>query len=421
MKDSIIEVKNISKKYKIGSNQPYYALRDVITGLFKTPINIFKFKQTTKNNSSDNEFWALKDISFQINQGETIGIIGPNGAGKSTLLKILSRITPPTSGEIRLRGRVASLLEVGTGFHPELTGRENIFLNGSILGMKRWEIKKKFNEIVEFAEIEKFLDTPVKHYSSGMYMRLAFSVAAHLEPEILLVDEVLAVGDANFQKKSLGKMEEVTKKEGRTILFVSHNMGAVTRLCNKSLLLDKGKIVMFGSTVDVVQAYTTNNSSLEKSVYVGNNFSGKLCYITTARVSDKNNKNTNTFDIGEEIFLYMKYQVKKRLIYLQMTVTILKNDLSIVHTFDTDKDKSIRPKASGLYEACYKIPKMFLKAGVYSINLTSGTPDKLIESLENVLTFTVEELYDDTQFKGYKKERSGIIISPGIWETTKVK
>src|SRR3989338_8619449 len=231
----IIQVKSISKRYRIRERLPYYSLRDEIVNTLRNPLKLVK-----RNNR---EFiWALKNVSFNAREGEVLGIIGPNGAGKSTLLKILSRITPPTKGEIRLRGRVASLLEVGTGVHPELTGRENIYLNGTILGMKRREIKKKFDEIVAFAEIEKFLDTPVKRYSSGMYVRLAFAVAAHLEPEILLVDEVLAVGDAQFQKKCLGKMEDVAN-EGRTILFVSHNMAAVKSLCSRTILLDKGKIV----------------------------------------------------------------------------------------------------------------------------------------------------------------------------------
>jgi len=234
MSDSIITVENLSKKYIIShkKQEHYTAMRDVLVNGVKG----FGKKLLGKGNKSNTkeDFWALKDINFEIKQGDRVGIIGRNGAGKSTLLKILSRITEPTTGKIHLRGRVASLLEVGTGFHPELTGRENIFLNGAIMGMSKWEIKKKFDEIVEFAEVEKFLDTPVKRYSSGMYVRLAFAVAAHLEPEILIVDEVLAVGDAQFQKKCLGKMEDVGK-EGRTVLFVSHNMGAVNQLCNVGL------------------------------------------------------------------------------------------------------------------------------------------------------------------------------------------
>src|SRR4030066_1519635 len=230
----IIEITNLSKQYRIGKREPYKMLRDTIVNTVKAPLRVF-----SKNGADeDNTVWALKDVSFEVNEGEILGIIGRNGAGKTTLLKILSRITEPTEGEIRIRGRVGSLLEVGTGFHPELTGRENIFLNGAILGMRKEEIKKKFDEIVAFAETEKFLDTPVKRYSSGMYVRLAFAVAAHLEPEILIIDEVLAVGDAEFQKKCLGKMEDVSKSEGRTVLFVSHNLDAVQRLCTNSILLE---------------------------------------------------------------------------------------------------------------------------------------------------------------------------------------
>jgi lipopolysaccharide transport system ATP-binding protein len=261
----VINVENLGKKYTISHQQreEYSSLRDVltngITSLGKRLIKPFD-RSLTPNPSSlinaSEDFWALKDVSFEVKQGERIGIIGRNGAGKSTLLKILSRITEPTTGSVRIKGRVASLLEVGTGFHPELTGRENIFLNGAILGMGREEIKRKFDEIVDFAEIEKFLDTPVKRYSSGMYVRLAFAVAAHLEPEILIVDEVLAVGDAQFQKKCLGKMEDVGR-EGRTVLFVSHNMSAIRSLCDYVIMLDKGSIAFSGSTIEVIDKYLT--------------------------------------------------------------------------------------------------------------------------------------------------------------------
>ncbi|MDD5362969.1 MAG: polysaccharide ABC transporter ATP-binding protein [Ignavibacteria bacterium] len=246
-----IEIKDISKKYIISrynDNRQNNSIRESISNKIK---NVFSKK--TRDNKRE-EFWALRDVSFNVNIGDKIGIIGKNGAGKSTLLKILSRITNPTSGSITLNGRVASLLEVGTGFHPELTGKENIFLNGSILGMKKNEIKKKFDEIVAFSEIEQFLDTPVKRYSSGMYVRLAFSVAAHLEPEILLIDEVLAVGDAQFQKKCIGKMESASK-EGRTILFVSHNMGAIKQLCSRAVLLEKGKVKLDSNVDDVISNY----------------------------------------------------------------------------------------------------------------------------------------------------------------------
>jgi lipopolysaccharide transport system ATP-binding protein len=253
MNDIIVKFSGIGKRYRIRHTQSerYSALRDVIAdkvrGIFHSPQQISR--------PSVEDFWALKDISFEVKRGEVLGIIGRNGAGKSTLLKILSRITDPTEGRVDIEGRVASLLEVGTGFHPELTGRENVYLNGAILGMSRAEIRRKFDEIVAFAEVEKFLDTPVKRYSSGMYVRLAFAVAAHLEPEILVVDEVLAVGDAEFQKKCLGKMDEVSQREGRTILFVSHNMGAMSSLCHSAIWIDSGTLRRIGATRDVINEY----------------------------------------------------------------------------------------------------------------------------------------------------------------------
>lgn len=264
MPDNAIVVENLSKRYLLGhrsvanSTYKYTALRDVIgrevRNFVRKAADFARGRQIVQGDEIE-EFWALKNINFEVKQGEILGIIGRNGAGKSTLLKILSRITEPTAGRVLLRGRVASFLEVGTGFHPELTGRENIYLNGAILGMSRAEIRRKFDEIVAFAQVDKFLDTPVKRYSSGMYVRLAFAVAAHLEPDILVVDEVLAVGDAEFQRKCLGKMEEVSRREGRTILVVSHNMGVVTSLCGKALWIDQGSIHNSGSPDAVVGRY----------------------------------------------------------------------------------------------------------------------------------------------------------------------
>jgi lipopolysaccharide transport system ATP-binding protein len=287
--DVIISVEGLGKRYRIthqAEGRRYVALRDVLAEKAKGFFKMLKLKESKAEKlktgnlksgnsdvsvsecqrvsiSSSEDFWALKDVSFEVRRGEVVGIIGRNGAGKSTLLKILSRITEPTEGRVTLRGRVASLLEVGTGFHPELTGRENVFLNGAILGMHRAEIKRKFDEIVAFAEVDKFLDTPVKRYSSGMYVRLAFAVAAHLEPEILVVDEVLAVGDTEFQKKCLGKMKDDSGKEGRTVLFVSHNMAAVNNLCSRALMLDGGRVIHDGETAQVVDHYL--NSGMEKS------------------------------------------------------------------------------------------------------------------------------------------------------------
>ena len=258
----IISVENLSKCYKIGRHAAKGdGLRHVLEQAVRAPFAWFRPEARAKRAKTE-DFWAVRDLSLELKRGEMVGIIGRNGAGKSTLLKLLSRITEPTTGSIRLRGRVASLLEVGTGFHPELTGRENIFLNGAILGMSRVEIKRKFDEIVEFAEIDKFLDTPVKRYSSGMYVRLAFAVAAHLEPEILIVDEVLAVGDAEFQKKCLGKMEDVSTKEGRTVLLVSHQMPAIQNLCSRCLLMDRGRLIEDGKTNDIVATYLSMGQDL---------------------------------------------------------------------------------------------------------------------------------------------------------------
>ena len=256
MSDTVIRVENLSKKYILGhqKQEGYTTLRDSIANGAKGLLKPFQRSKSQGTDSSPEEFWALNDVSFDIQQGDRVGIIGRNGAGKSTLLKILSRITEPSHGSIRIKGRVASLLEVGTGFHPELTGRENISLNGAILGMSKVEIAQKFDEIVEFAEVERFLDTPVKRYSSGMYVRLAFSVAAHLEPEVLIVDEVLAVGDIQFQKKCLGKMGEVAR-EGRTVIFVSHNMSAISSLCDKAIYLKSGRIETIGKAEAVVETY----------------------------------------------------------------------------------------------------------------------------------------------------------------------
>jgi lipopolysaccharide transport system ATP-binding protein len=256
MADTVIRVENLGKKYVIGHQRQerYTALRDVLAEKTRSLGQIFS-RNGHREDPTHEEFWALKDVSFEIKQGDRVGIIGRNGAGKSTLLKILSRITEPTEGRISIKGRVASLLEVGTGFHPELTGRENIYLNGAILGMSKREIRRKFDEIVDFSEVEKFLDTPVKRYSSGMYVRLAFAVAAHLEPEILIVDEVLAVGDAQFQKKCLGKMEDVTDREGRTVLFVSHNIGAIHSLCNVGIYLEEGKVKKIGDITKTISSY----------------------------------------------------------------------------------------------------------------------------------------------------------------------
>lgn len=311
--EPIIEVKNIGKRYDIMHERGrYVTLRDVMTNVLKSPFSFIKSKaKKAVGLEKKEEFWALKDISFEVLPGEVIGIIGANGAGKSTLLKILTGITPPTTGEAIMRGKVSSLLEVGTGFHQELTGRENIFLNGAILGMTRKEIAQKFDEIVEFSGIEKFLDTPVKRYSSGMQVRLAFSVAAHMEPDILIVDEVLAVGDAEFQKKCMGKMEEVTTKDGRTILFVSHNMAAIQQLCNRTVLLEQGKKVADGETALVIQKYTEGLRAESTTLLENRNRKGRgSVRFTRVEFEDTNGDLVNHGISGQSLTIALTYESK---------------------------------------------------------------------------------------------------------------
>ncbi len=323
----IIEVKNISKEYVISHDrQPYYTLRDTMMNFVTWPVKLLRHRRSGQRLKKEN-FKALADINFSVLPGETIGVIGKNGAGKSTLLKILSQITPPTTGSIELRGRVASLLEVGTGFHPELTGRENIFLNGAVLGMKQKEIKKKFNEIVAFAEIEKFLDTPVKRYSSGMYVRLAFAVAAHLEPEILIVDEVLAVGDADFQRKSLGKMGAVTKEEGRTIIFVSHNMEAIRKICSKCILIKDGRIELFDETNKVIKHYLQRNEKTELISLRDRRDREGLGGVKLTDIHITNLANEKTIKSGDGLRIVLKYESEfTEMIPNVRIVIIIQND-----------------------------------------------------------------------------------------------
>jgi lipopolysaccharide transport system ATP-binding protein len=326
LSEIVLKVENLGKKYIIGHQQreSYTALRDVLAqqarSFGKRLISPFK---PGSSGYLKEEFWALKDVSFEVKQGDVVGIIGRNGAGKSTLLKILSRITPPTTGRITLGGRVASLLEVGTGFHPELTGRENIFLNGAILGMSRAEIKRKFDEIVDFAEIEKFLDTPVKRYSSGMYVRLAFAVAAHMEPEILVVDEVLAVGDAAFQKKCLGKMGDVASKEGRTVLFVSHNMAVIQSLCNMTIYLNQGEIYFIGKTEQTLNFYFSDlqNKAFSTKLKDRKDRQGSgRARVVQFQICDSFNTEQQTLRSGETYTFILEYELQEGTNYINNVV-----------------------------------------------------------------------------------------------------
>jgi lipopolysaccharide transport system ATP-binding protein len=349
MTDSIIQVENLGKKYilKHQSQERYTALRDVISHRVQSVGHRLMRSRTPP--STQEEFWALKDVSFEIQRGDRVGIIGRNGAGKSTLLKILSRITEPTHGRIRIQGRVASLLEVGTGFHPELTGRENIFLNGAILGMSKAEIKRKFDEIVAFAEVEKFLDTPVKRYSSGMYVRLAFSVAAHLEPEILVVDEVLAVGDAAFQKKCLGKMEDVGK-EGRTVLFVSHNTTTVKQLCTRAILLSNGAIVDDGNPNHVISKYIQslmNHLSCQgekKYKHIKGDRRVEISKITLNNISNHEVE----ISIFEQLNVTIRYQINQPIEAIEFFVLIHSFDDGEVQAslFQRDSGSHVKPTSN---------------------------------------------------------------------------
>jgi lipopolysaccharide transport system ATP-binding protein len=396
MGDPIIRVENLGKKYLLDHQQQerYTALRDVLSDRAKAlfrPIQNSKLK--TQN--SKEEFWALKDVSFEINQGDRVGIIGRNGAGKSTLLKILSRITEPTTGRIRIKGRVASLLEVGTGFHPELTGRENIFLNGAILGMSREEIKRKFDEIVAFAEVEKFLDTPVKRYSSGMYVRLAFAVAAHLEPEVLVVDEVLAVGDAQFQQKCLGKMENIGE-EGRTVILVSHNMSTVRQLCTKAFLLKSGCLNFEGSPSEVISNYIQSELKEDKEknrVYkhIKGDGSVQIQKIVLNNTSDLE----CVVSIFEEIEISIDYVVNVSLNYLEcfLLISSLEGEVQ-ASLFQRDSGTYIEPSIG---QGTTKIKfKNHLMPGKYL--LSAGFFDRarqFVDWVEYAESFLVESSFDD--------------------------
>ncbi|HVZ39072.1 MAG TPA: ABC transporter ATP-binding protein [Candidatus Kapabacteria bacterium] len=306
-----IRVENIGKRYRLGTRERYRALRDTLTDMLKAPLRMFGGRSGTKEGDDDGAMlWALRNVTFDVQPGEVVGIIGRNGAGKSTLLKILSRITEPTEGRAEINGRVGSLLEVGTGFHPELSGRENVFLNGAILGMRREEITRKFDEIIAFAEVEKFVDTPVKRYSSGMYVRLAFAVAAHLEPEIMLVDEVLAVGDAAFQKKCLGKMGDVAR-EGRTVLFVSHNMAAVENLCERGVLLNHGGVEFVGTQTEAIGRYLKGLTDVSVTLRDRRDRRGRGgVRIVAIELRDAGGRPIDVAMCGQEIDIVMRYEAE---------------------------------------------------------------------------------------------------------------
>jgi lipopolysaccharide transport system ATP-binding protein len=387
----VISVQNLGKKYILNhqSQERYTALRDVMANGAKRFAHKLRHPfSVPRNNPTHEEFWALKDVSFDIQQGDRVGIIGRNGAGKSTLLKILSRITEPTAGQVKINGRVASLLEVGTGFHPELTGRENIFLNGAILGMSKAEIKNKFDEIVAFAEVEKFLDTPVKRYSSGMYVRLAFAVAAHLEPEILIVDEVLAVGDAQFQKKCLGKMEEVSVTGGRTVIFVSHHMGAIAQFCNRAFLLDKGMISQSGTVAHVVNHYMNMSANNMEGFKADATSSHKDIAITSAQTYDAEGNSAVTFSHNQEIFIVMICKVNRWISGAEIRVAVRDSKRNV---FTTDMELVTQNgNIPDELRATVVIPAGVLRPEQYYFKLATYLPNQAIFDLvDDALSITV--------------------------------
>ena len=409
MSNYSIKVENLSKKFElgvIGTGTLYHTIWGYLE----------KLKRGKSNQQAIQEFWALKDINFELAQGDVVGIVGKNGAGKSTLLKVLSRITEPTKGRITINGRVASLLEVGTGFHSELTGRENIFLNGSILGMRKSEIKSKFDEIVAFSGVEKFLDTPVKRYSSGMYVRLAFAVAAHLEPEILIIDEVLSVGDAEFQKKCIGKMSEVSK-QGRTVLFVSHNMEAVNTLCEKAILIEKGQVIQQGTAREIVDLYLSKTFDQGTAVVweKGKRPGDDVVKLDAVKLISEQGTGTQVIDLTESIGVQINYEVLKE--GFNPIPNIHLSTIQGQKAFVSIPKKNASLKKRGKHQATVWIPKNLLNVGKYSLKVPISTmsPYKGHVNIEDVLSF---EVIENISKRGseYLGKMPGIIRPNLQWE-----
>ena len=419
MSDVAIRVDNLSKRYRIGALQKQTnTLRETLRNVAASPFDYLR--STLRGPSEEEILWALKDVSFEVGHGEVVGIIGRNGAGKSTLLKILSRITEPTEGRASINGRVGSLLEVGTGFHPELTGRENIYLNGAILGMKRAEIERKFDEIVAFAEIEKFMDTPVKRYSSGMYVRLAFAVAAHLEPEILLVDEVLAVGDIAFQKKCLGKMGDVAR-EGRTVLFVSHNMAVVSRLCSRGVLLQEGRIAKIGHIGEVVNEYVSDIEMGESEITFPVP-EDAVAYFARFCIRDMRGEKTNRVPHSEPFVTEIEYVVNQPIHGNRLYWMLERSDG--VYVMGSGSVDSLPPMAAvhepGRYLATVRFPGGILNEGKYQYRMALVPENGQFYDYKYGTFF---EVYDDTDYcptdRGGK--RDGIILQRLEWSDKKIE
>jgi lipopolysaccharide transport system ATP-binding protein len=421
--NTAIKVENLSKIYRLGEIGTGTISRDMErwfkTRILKQEDPFLKIGETNdRTTKGTSDFvYSLQNINFEINQGDAVGIIGRNGAGKSTLLKILSRVTTPTTGKINIKGRVASLLEVGTGFHPELSGRENIYLNGAILGMRKREIDSKLEEIIDFSGVERYIDTPVKRYSSGMYVRLAFAVAAHLESEILIVDEVLAVGDAEFQKKCLGKMGEVSKGEGRTVLFVSHQMGMIQSLCNDCIYLENGLVSEFGNSTEVIKNYIQNESKV-KSQFSNNirlTTNGIDSQITYLFLCDEHGIMKNEFDVFEKRYLCVEVEINRKNNQFSLFYSIKKNGEIIICSHENDFQNNVFERRDvGNLQYKIELPN-YLKAGDYSFeNVGIGIPNNgAIHCLENILDFRIEEFSFDPSLKGFSKNRPGILIADG--------
>lgn len=419
MSNSVIKVESLGKKFIISHQRQerYTALRDVIANnarSFLLKTKSIASGQFRSDKIEKEEFWALKDINFDIKQGDRVGIIGRNGAGKSTLLKILSRITEPTEGRIIIRGRVASLLEVGTGFHPELTGRENIFLNGAILGMSRAEIRAKFDEIVAFAEVEKFLDTPVKRYSSGMYVRLAFAVAAHLEPEILIVDEVLAVGDAQFQKKCLGKIEDVSKNDGRTVLFVSHNMGLIAQLCNRGLLLSKGQVEIDDiSDVAINKYLSLANKDYSFGYEYFNEQRKKKNYFRKIDVVNSEGNSAREFAFDESVVLNFEFVINNYNPNMQVGIGVMDKFQNRVTTVFKSID-FFRQSTSDTYKGSVSLPAEVFAPNSYSFVLALWARNvEIWDFVENICPIQIHD--NGSELSLYEGTDYGSFVIKPVW------
>ena len=400
MSDTIIKVENVSKSYvlKQQNKERYTTLRDTV---------IDKLKGKNLKSAHHETFWALNDVSFEVKQGERVGIIGRNGAGKSTLLKVLSRIVTPTKGRITIDGRIASLLEVGTGFHPELSGRENIYLNGAILGMSKSEINSKFDEIVAFAEVEKFLDTPVKRYSSGMYVRLAFAVAAHLEPEVLVVDEVLAVGDAEFQKKCLGKMKDVAG-EGRTVLFVSHNMEAVQKLCDTGILLQKGSLVEANKIEPLIKKYLDLNQFTDNTfdIPLPSDKDAMPAYAYQLITEDLHGKRCSEFPVGKGFQVRVKFKVNKTIEGFVIALG-LTSGLNMALQTTWTMPQNIEP---GYYEVLYFNTELIYTSGMYNLVVGLSAKQRNIQYVEEAGTLTISDVVE-LENEAIINTKSGLLIN----------